>query len=515
MKLKHLHSLSAALLITGLCCFFYKVYALGYPVTPNVQTAIWTLEAAVSLNVKRGPVKVELFIPRAQPNIFVSDESFISRGFGLATRLEDGNRKAVWSKRKGNGKYHLYYRTIVRLTNLAEEVETDSAQKKNPKLVLPTLLGTQREASEAIIAELYEKSADLDSFVGALLQQLNQENAAEPLHLLAQKVKSPEDRIELVVQLLSLAGIPARAVHGVRLTPVSQSKRMTHWLEVYEKDKWVAFNPNTASRGIGPDYLVWWRGPLPMMRHKGAIFAKVDFSVLHNETDALALLSDQNDGNVSLFHRFSLFSLPLNTQAVYRILLLIPIGAFIVVLFRNIVGFTTFGTFMPVLIALAFRETQLVSGIVMFVVIVGLGLAFRRYFEQLHLLVVPRLAAVLTVVVLLMAALSVVTHLLGLEQGLSIALFPMVILTMVIERMSIIWEETGPGDAIRNGVGTLFIATVAYLVMSINLLGHLVFVFPELLLVVLAITLWLGRYSGYRLLELLRFRELVNSDADS
>jgi len=34
-------------------------------------------------------------------------------------------------------------------------------------------------------------------------------------------------------------------------------------------------------------------------------------------------------------------------------------------------------------------------------------------------------------------------------------------------------------------------------------------VFPELLLVVLAATLLLGRYTGYRLFELWRFRELA------
>jgi len=34
-------------------------------------------------------------------------------------------------------------------------------------------------------------------------------------------------------------------------------------------------------------------------------------------------------------------------------------------------------------------------------------------------------------------------------------------------------------------------------------------VFPELLLAVLAVTLLLGRYSGYRLTELYRFRVLA------
>ena len=45
--------------------------------------------------------------------------------------------------------------------------------------------------------------------------------------------------------------------------------------------------------------------------------------------------------------------------------------------------------------------------------------------------------------------------------------------------------------------------------MEIDVLKHLFFVFPELLLWVLAICLLLGRYSGYRLLELVRFKSLA------
>jgi 7 transmembrane helices usually fused to an inactive transglutaminase len=50
---------------------------------------------------------------------------------------------------------------------------------------------------------------------------------------------------------------------------------------------------------------------------------------------------------------------------------------------------------------------------------------------------------------------------------------------------------------------------LAYLIMGQERLQHLVFVFPELLLILLAVTLILGRYSGYRLMELFRFRALA------
>ena len=187
---------------------------------------------------------------------------------------------------------------------------------------------------------------------------------------------------------------------------------------------------------------------------------------------------------------------------------MIPIGALVMVIMRNIVGVDAFGTFMPVLIALAFRETKLLWGVILFTLLVALGLSIRFLLERLRLLLVPRLSAVLIVVVLLMLFISLTSDRLGLETGLSVALFPMVIIAMTIERMSVVWEERGAADAIRAGLGSLFVAVAAYIFMGLSWLEHLVFTFPELLLVVLAAVVLAGRYTGYRLTELQRFKAL-------
>jgi len=80
---------------------------------------------------------------------------------------------------------------------------------------------------------------------------------------------------------------------------------------------------------------------------------------------------------------------------------------------------------------------------------------------------------------------------------------------MTVERMSIIWDERGPAEMMRLGIGSMMVAVVAHLIMVNGYVEHLCFVFPELLLVVLAGNLLLGRYSGYRLLDLPRFRVLA------
>jgi len=73
------------------------------------------------------------------------------------------------------------------------------------------------------------------------------------------------------------------------------------------------------------------------------------------------------------------------------------VGILLLVILRNMVGMKTFGTFMPVLIAISFRQTELLWGILFFGIVVGIGLSVRFYMEQLKLLLVPRLAAVVVV----------------------------------------------------------------------------------------------------------------------
>ena len=105
--------------------------------------------------------------------------------------------------------------------------------------------------------------------------------------------------------------------------------------------------------------------------------------------------------------------------------------------------------------------------------------------------------------------LSLLSHKLGLERGLSVALFPMVILTMTIERLSITWEERGGGHAFKVALGTLVAATLAHLLMSVPELVYFVFTFPAVLMIMVGFMLAMGRYRGYRLTELFRFKAFL------
>ena len=502
MKNVHLYVLSALLVAAGLGLFLFKAALLNFPVLPGKTTATWNVEAQVSFTARGQPVKISLNLPRNNGRYSITRENYISRGFGVTTGAVDGRRAATWTIRTAKGMQHLYYSATIRRVEREDPLPASAPKKP----IEPVFNEVHREAVDNLIVEIRAKSADLGSLVSLLIDRINQPRPGGDVELLLEKEVSTQKKIELAVNVLSLLGVHARPVHGIRLTDRGRNIPLVHWMEVFDRDRWVPYDFDTGQSELPEDYFPWWHGFGPIVQAEGAQNVRAELSSAVNQEDAVRSAGTLGKISRPVLQNFSIFGLPLQLQSVYRVLLLVPVGVLFLVILRNLVGFKTFGTFMPVLIALAFRETRLLWGLFLFTVLVAAGMGVRLYLEHLKLLVVPRLAAMLTVVILLMLALSVLTHRLGLERGLSVALFPMVIIAMTIERMSIIWDEVGPGEAVAQGAGTMLAAAVAYYVMSIKLIEHLVFIFPELLFVVLGVMILLGRYTGYRLLEIRRFR---------
>ena len=133
--------------------------------------------------------------------------------------------------------------------------------------------------------------------------------------------------------------------------------------------------------------------------------------------------------------------------------------------------------------------------------------------SKFNLLVVPRVAACDVIVTLFMMGVSLLSYKLGAVQGLRVTVFPMIVLAWTIERMSLIWDEEGAFSALYQVSGSLIAAIAAYGMMKIEVLQYWVEFFPEILLILLAIVLLLGRYTGYRLFELFRFKNAAQMEA--
>lgn len=502
----HWSLLAVALIVAGLAIAYYKHTQLGYPLAPGLIEDSWTVQAQLQMRAGTGPIKVEFLLPQSTPGIGRLRESFISRGYGLSVDDLGDDRVAVWAVRRATGAQSLYYQGVFFQDLLAQFLAPAA-----PFPDVPDLREPYATAMHSIIDDVRRQSADIASFTAELLARINSPSPSEEMALFTNSPDFRGNKVRLARTLLAGARIPSEQINGFRLSETDRRAQAERLLVVHNQRNWLVFDPATGQRGLPERFLIWWMGDRPPVDVEGATLIALDWSIRRNELGALDLAEQRAAQHDTRIARMSLLSLPVQTQAVYAVLMLVPIGAFIMVLMRNVVGLPSFGTFMPVLIALAFRETGLVGGLILFSVVISVGLLIRFYLERLRLLLVPRLTAVLIVVVILMVLLSLLSHRLGWEIGLSVGLFPMVILAMVIERMSIAWEERGPVEALKEGIGAAAIAALAFYVMTLDLVQHLVFVFPELLLIVLGLTIVMGRYSGYRLNELIRFRTLAKS----
>jgi hypothetical protein len=491
----------------GFALTYLKVDRLKLPLSPGTETSVWTAEVRIRFTGRAGPAKVTLRLPREPRNFTVLDEDFVSRGFGLRVDDEPGSpRQAAWTIRRSQGEQALYYR-LKAFVEPRQALETRDPDVVPDYPAIPAYPEPLGSAIDAVLTRARSESADIFSFASrllALLAQTDDENV-KVIHA----SRRAADWVDLVIEILAGARIPARAVYGLSLDQDFVDRGLIAWLEVHNGERWRGFDPQSGRQGYPVNFLTWSRGEGDVVDATGVRNLQVSFSAVKSDIAQVQLSKDIETRFDTGLRNLTLFNLPVTTQGVYRILLMIPLGALIIAFMRVVVGIPTFGTFMPILIALAFRETHVGWGIALFLVIVSLGFLLRVALAGLRLLLVPRLAGMLVIVIILMLVMSLLSAKLGFEQGLSVALFPMVILTMTIERMSIVWEERGMGEAAKECAGSLVVAVCGYYVMTNTQLQHVMFFFPELLLVVLAACLLLGAYTGYRLSEVLRFKDLA------
>jgi hypothetical protein len=317
-------------------------------------------------------------------------------------------------------------------------------------------------------------------------------------------------KARLLVALCRNRSIPARVITGLMLARGRGQEQVAHyWTEAWVDDHWKPMCPFYHYHGhVPPTFLMFGIGDLPVVR--GKFVHELDYAFLAEPSDPREESAAVRPNMLArVFRSTSLFALPPSERRLVEFLMLLPVAALIVCVFRNVIGLNSFGTFAPALVGLAFREYQNWPGVLIFVSLVLIGSGMRRVLDRYHLLQVPRTALMLTLVVVFLTGGIVAANVHDLRVTKFMPLFPMVILTGMIERFWTLEVEDGTYASFKTMLGTMFIAMTIALVLGIHALARLLFQFPETLGLIMAGQLLLGRYTGYRLSELLRFRDLL------
>lgn len=497
---------------------------LAAPSWPVTLVAVGEMAAADST------LTLHLPLDFRQQHVF--DEAFQSdRLLHRVRRSKDPQRRhVVWGRQlgeRGPAKFRVSYsfrsetgtlRPTPAMRRRTREVDAAPAPGEAIKPA-PRIESDHREVADTartLVAEGMNRLDQVRAFydhVSALGDEPALLGSGSAVECLRNQSGDATGKSRLLVALCRSRGIPARLVTGLVLEE-HRSQEPHRWVEAWVNDHWLPACPayrHFGTRRFPRNYLVLQVGEEELLRGHKVNNLRFGFTVA--EPSYPADSAHPPSAAKAFFRSFSLHGLRPAEQQLVRLLLLMPLAALIVSVFRTVVGFPTYGTFAPALMGLAFLDLRgLPWGLGFFLVVILAGWCLRRVLDRYHLLLVPRVSALLTLIVVLLVAGIVVAHHHGEPVTYYTSLFPLVILTHLVERFWTVEAEDSTTAAFQTLLGTFIVAITISLCLSPPAVRSWMFNFPETVGIVLAMLFLLGRYTGYRVSELYRFEDLIREE---
>ncbi len=517
-----------ALVLFPLSSIAYKLFVLDYPLAGLVPAQSYRLDLSLRVDGHGEDIDVSTFLPKSDARQTVAEEENASGRFALSILSEGDNRRAGWRAENVDGQHSLVYSYSVRARHVRYDIPAGLAIPAE----YPPALQEHLQAEPGIQVT--------DPLIAATVRELFPEGRPDVLTAVTRLHRHLQDRFEnrdfsgytdaltalklgeascngksrLFVALARALNLPARLVGG--LVMERGVKRVSHqWVEVYINGHWVPFDTiNDRFAEIPAHYLTLYYGDKVLFKHTANVNFQYFFKINKRLVPRTEALSALNDSPFNVLNLYALFERVGISQNLLKIILMLPLGALVTVIFRNVIGVETFGTFLPALIAAAARETGLLWGAIGFAMIIIISAAVRKALDWMQLLHSPKMAIMLTVVIGIMLSSTILAVNVGLFEFAHITLFPIAILAITAERFALIETEQSFGKAMRILVVTLLVMAACYVVMDSLFLQSLILAFPEALLGVIALNLWLGKWMGMRFLEFIRFRRLIFPEAE-
>lgn len=210
-------------------------------------------------------------------------------------------------------------------------------------------------------------------------------------------------------------------------------------------------------------------------------------------------------------------NIPVNSIA---LVLMLPVIVTIIAFFKQIVGINTLGVYTPAIITLSFLALEIKFGLLFLLAILVVGSLHHYVFRRYRLLYIPKMAILLIMVSLMIILILACGAFFNLSTMVTVSVFPILIMGALAEKFFSIQADRGLKSAITIILETIFVSAVAYVVIGgeISLFSYqikfeflrtLIFGYPEIIFLFLLINVFLGRWTGLRLSEYIRFREIL------
>lgn len=193
------------------------------------------------------------------------------------------------------------------------------------------------------------------------------------------------------------------------------------------------------------------------------------------------------------------------------LLFLFPLVAGLVAFSRQVVGVSGFGMITPALLSVAFLSTGGPVGLILLLFILGVATLGRVLIRKVKVPYFPKLAILIWVISIGVLLLLLMSPTIGLEKLMGVGIFPIMLFVLLAETFIEAQITRSLSTSMFMTTETVVLAWIAYEVMSAPWIQAQVILHPEIsVMAILGLDLLIGKYKGLRLMEIWRFRKLIN-----
>lgn len=189
------------------------------------------------------------------------------------------------------------------------------------------------------------------------------------------------------------------------------------------------------------------------------------------------------------------------------LLLMLPVILTIIAFLKQVVGVTTFGLYTPAVITLSLVALGWKIGLVFLAVILLAGYATRAVMKRYRLLYIPKMAIILTVISIVLLIVLAVAAAFGITLAPD-TIFILLIMTTLSEEFMSVKAELGLRSAIFAVGETVMVSLICFSIVQWSVLKTLIIAYPDIIILTLIANVFLGRWTGLRLSEVVRFQEI-------
>lgn len=197
-----------------------------------------------------------------------------------------------------------------------------------------------------------------------------------------------------------------------------------------------------------------------------------------------------------------------------KLVLILSVIVTVVSFMKQVIGFDTLGVYTPSMLAISFIALDLWFGLVILMAILLMSLLARKFMKRYRMMYIPRMSIVMIVISLLILVLLILATYFNVSSIIAISIFPMFLLINVVERCVSLVGEKGMTIAAHVMMEVFAVSILAYFVADSAYVRTMMLAYPELVIALLFVNFFLGRWKGLRVVEYIRFREVFKNYAE-